>query len=374
VTGGGASGGILKVGAGILRLDASNSFTGMIEVREGDFRASTLASNIFTGTPQLLISGGNVHIFGTPAATQTFGAVTVTKGSTTGSAANSTIAAPSFTFDVNTPDSVSIDTCLTNAGGASPLVKNLGGSVTLSHALSYTGSTTVNAGTLSLGTDLTTSPSVTVTGGRLELRVTATPNRVIKTSNLSISGGGQVDLQHNKLIVSGGNIGTPTAGDYDGITGWIQDGRNGGTWDGPGIMTSQSAADTALTGLGVASATAGRVFAGQTLNAGDVMVMYTYVGDATLDGIIDGDDYAAIDAGFSASSSGYANGDFDYNGRINADDYFLIDRNYSSQPGPILPGPLAEVGGVTAVPEPTSLSVLTLISAAMLGRRRRGKN
>jgi hypothetical protein len=104
------------------------------------------------------------------------------------------------------------------------------------------------------------------------------------------------------------------------------------------------------------------------------MVMYTYVGDATLDGIIDGDDYAAIDAGFSASSSGYANGDFDYNGRINADDYFLIDRNYSSQPGPILPGPLAEVGGVTAVPEPTSLSVLTLISAAMLGRRRRGKN
>ena len=134
-----------------------------------------------------------------------------------------------------------IDTVLTNAGGASPLVKNLGGSVTFLRALTYTGSTTVTAGTMSLGTDLTTSPSVTVTGGKLELRVTGTPNRVIKTSSLSISGSGQVDLQHNKLIVQGGNIGTPTAGDYDGITGWIQDGRNGGTWDGASGITSAGA-------------------------------------------------------------------------------------------------------------------------------------
>ena len=52
-------------------------------------------------------------------------------------------------------------------------------------------------------------------------------------------------------------------------------------------------------------------------------------GDADGDGDIDGDDFFAIDAGFTAGAAGYANGDFDYNGLIDADDYFLIDSNYN---------------------------------------------
>ena len=55
--------------------------------------------------------------------------------------------------------------------------------------------------------------------------------------------------------------------------------------------------------------------------------MYTYCGDANLDGLINGDDYFRIDNGFFAHLSGFSNGDFNYDGVINADDYFLIDRN-----------------------------------------------
>ena len=55
-----------------------------------------------------------------------------------------------------------------------------------------------------------------------------------------------------------------------------------------------------------------------------------------------GDVTAAIDAGFSANLTGYANGDFDGSGTIDADDYFIIDRNYSRQGSPLISSP---VGG-----------------------------
>ena len=64
-----------------------------------------------------------------------------------------------------------------------------------------------------------------------------------------------------------------------------------------------------------------------TVDATTVLMVYAWAGDANLDGIIDGDDYFVIDAGFSAQSDGYLNGDFDFNGVIDADDYFIIDKN-----------------------------------------------
>ena len=60
-----------------------------------------------------------------------------------------------------------------------------------------------------------------------------------------------------------------------------------------------------------------------------VLMTYALAGDADLSGIIDGDDFFAIDAGFAGLASGFSNGDFDYGTRVDADDYFVIDSNYS---------------------------------------------
>ena len=51
--------------------------------------------------------------------------------------------------------------------------------------------------------------------------------------------------------------------------------------------------------------------------------------DANHDGVLNGDDYFAIDSGYASHATGYVNGDFNYDGRIDADDYFIIDSNYS---------------------------------------------
>jgi hypothetical protein len=103
--------------------------------------------------------------------------------------------------------------------------------------------------------------------------------------------------------------------------------------------------------------------------------MYTYAGDANLDGFLSGDDYAAIDFNIAVpNSSGWYNGDFNYDGIISGDDYATIDFNIVAQGAPFPTGGsavAASLSGVTAVPEPASLSALGLTAAALMGRRRR---
>ena len=133
---------------------------------------------------------------------------------------------------------------------------------------------------------------------------------------------------------------------YTGITGMIASGRNGGTWDGAsGIVTSMSAAQSPsqLTTIGITttfqalgltgSQTA--MWNGLSVDSTTTLIKYTYAGDANLDGVINGDDYFAIDAGISSGAIDYADGDFNYDGRVDADDYFVIDSNYGKAGVPL---------------------------------------
>jgi hypothetical protein len=105
--------------------------------------------------------------------------------------------------------------------------------------------------------------------------------------------------------------------------------------------------------------------------------MYTYAGDANMDGLISGDDYSAIDFNVAVpDSSGWYNGDFNYDGIISGDDYSAIDFNILAQGAPFpTGGPAfgngADLGGVAAVPEPRSLAAALLTVAALPARSRR---
>jgi autotransporter-associated beta strand protein len=371
------SGGIVKTGDGILRIDnTANTFTGTVEIQQGTLEVNN--SNALTGVPALLIDGGSLQVFG--GQTQTFSSVNVTKGSIVASNTLSTVAAPNFTFNVAATDTASVETVLADAGGAAPLVKNGDGSVTLSGALAYTGTTTVNAGTLSLATDLTASSSLSVTGGKLELRVTALPNRVVHTPSVSVTGTGKIDIKHNKLITAT-PVGTATGGVYTGVSRYIQLGRGtGGTWNGSsGIITSMSdaTAGSNYTSIGIAtgaqvvpsSATETATWAGQTITGSDTLVMYTYGGDANLDGKINIDDYGHIDTSIGIGLKGWYNGDFNYDGVINIDDYGIIDVNIGIQGAAFPTGAGLAAGlNVVAVPEP---ACFTLWGVAAIGLARR---
>ena len=111
------------------------------------------------------------------------------------------------------------------------------------------------------------------------------------------------------------------------------------------------------------------VWGGQTVTGSDTLVMYTYGGDATLDGKINVDDYGRIDFNVNLGASGWYNGDFNYDGKINVDDYGIIDFNVGIQGPPL--GGVANPSGLTAVPEPAVLAPVLLGAIGMLKPRRR---
>lgn len=214
--------------------------------------------------------------------------------------------------------------------------------LTLSGGLSYTGTTTVTAGTLRVAAPLTATSQVLINGGFL-----ATPG------------------------------GADPAAALDAIEAKIAQGRNGGAWNGIGGISSATAAANVARTTGVA-AVINNNGAGLPLrpttstDINEILVKYTYNGDSNIDGVVNADDYFAIDASFLAppANAGWRTGDFDYNGVIDIDDYFLIDTAYARQGaalGDAIPSP------VSAVPEPGTLSLLALGGAAMLGRRRRSR-
>ena len=76
--------------------------------------------------------------------------------------------------------------------------------------------------------------------------------------------------------------------------------------------------------------------ASPTVNATDVLVKYTYGGDANLDGLLDGADYGLIDNYIQfPGTTGWGNGDFNYDGVIDGADYGILDNAIQLQGPPV---------------------------------------
>jgi fibronectin-binding autotransporter adhesin len=258
--------------------------------------------------------------------------------------------------------------------------------LTLSGPMSGPGRTLtkVGGGRLDLGS--LRAGGLAVSDGTLRLLPNGGPAGTSTLNTLTIANPAALDLSDNKLIVRSVPVGSVTAGVYSGVSGMIQSGRNGGGWTGSGIVTSQSVATSgSFTSIGVATAAqvkaiadgATSIWSGQTVTGSDTLVMYTYGGDANLDGKINVDDYGHIDSSVVLPGvSGWFNGDFNYDGKINVDDYGIIDSNVPVQGAPF--STAGATGGVTsvtlsAVPEPAFISLLALAPLALRRRRSRAR-
>lgn len=160
---------------------------------------------------------------------------------------------------------------------------------------------------------------------------------VLNVQTLDLSAGSRLDLADNAMIIHAASVGTWDGTSYTDTSGLIQSGRNGGTWDGDGIVTSMPDAidPSILTTLGIAGArdamalVSGQtaLWLGQTVDSNSVLIRYTRAGDANLDGTVTGDDYGLIDTNCPLGAHGYLHGDFNYDGIISGDDYFILDSN-----------------------------------------------
>jgi endonuclease/exonuclease/phosphatase family metal-dependent hydrolase len=260
----------------------------------------------------------------------------------------------------------------TDAGSASSLTLSVnasGGSVTFS--------STEHLAALNIGSGALVTVGRNSAGGR----------SVVVTSAPSVSG--KLDLSSNDLDASAASLAT--------IISLIKTGYStgaNGPWTGNGITSSTAAANTThLTALGViqnnqsgsALFTASHPFDGVTPGTADILVRYTYVGDANLDGKIDASDYSLIDSGYLNHATTWFGGDFNYDGVVNGSDYTLIDNAFNTQSAVLtasIAGPdadiTAEIAGTSAdigepsraVPEPATGAMTVVASLALLRRRK----
>jgi hypothetical protein len=158
----------------------------------------------------------------------------------------------------------------------------------------------------------TTIATLTLNGGA-SLTLASNGSQVFQSYSLNIAGAGsKLDLKNNKLIVSGGDVGAVTA--------LVASGRNGGTWNGSGIVTSSASGN--LTSLGIAEV------------AGDVVVKFTYAGDANLDGAVDTLDFNSLAANFGGTGKSWSKGDFNYDEVIDTLDFNTLAAQFGQTLAP----------------------------------------
>jgi hypothetical protein len=151
----------------------------------------------------------------------------------------------------------------------------------------------------------------------------------MRITALDISLGGSFDLSDDDLLIDYTGA-TPAAS----VRAMLIDGR------------LNSSLSTALTGLGYADNTQSglTVFSGQPVDPTSILIKYTYLGDADLDGDVDVADLGKLASSWQ-SSGVWFNGDFDYSGSVDINDLGLLASNWQAGVG----SPLAPAAGPGAL-------------------------
>ncbi len=264
-------------------------------------------------------------------------------------------------------------------GGTGSLTQSGSGTVTLSTANTYSGGTFVTSGTLKIAptgsttSALPTGPLSISGGGIVRLADNVTAGTPLGTSNvnltsLSIGGNSTLDIGNNRIIIDYTAGNDPIAS----IASWIKN----GFYDlaGPQIISSDIAADDAASGLsygiGYADGADG-VVAG--LPSGQIEIMFTLLGDANLDGIVNSEDFTPFSANVGKNGS-WDNGDFNYDGTVNSEDFTPFSANLGkSATLAAAAGGLEAANGVSLanVPEPACGGLLLVGVTSLLTRRSR---
>ena len=391
--------------------------TGTLTFDKGSINATTItiaqqgtstsaAANV-TGTINVngnatLIAGAGGIILGSipasPAAATINAALKINGGTVTTGAdiidggaaapANSTISMTAGTLDLAGHNlgsaTASIDNLTLNGGtlqnvaqvngGNTGLIVAPTGTLTLAGTNSYSGGTTINAGTLLVASAAGLPVAGLVTNNAaLLVNASANPGQITGTgtlevgnnaklklapsslasnqTNVTIDPGAAIDLTSNKLIIEPASKDTALAN----LRGYAAS---------LALTSSTMPANYGIAILDNAVLNL-TTFGGVNVDTNSILVAPELLGDTNADGAVDLTDLSTVLNNFGASTAAWTSGNFDGASTIDLTDLSDVLNNFgSTNPNP--------QGGIPqATPEPTSLALLTFGAAALLTRRRK---
>ncbi len=104
----------------------------------------------------------------------------------------------------------------------------------------------------------------------------------------------------------------------------LASGYNAGSWNGTGIISSTAANSNYALGY-ADSADANNP---ANLPANQIKVMFTLLGDANLDGVVNGTDFSILAANFGLGVTNWDQGNFLYGSSVNGSDFSALAANF----------------------------------------------
>ncbi len=275
-----------KAGSGTFIQTTGNTTIGTLEIGAGVGHPSSYSfsgSGTTTITGNAYIGGGTSSSGAIDSSLSANGAFTV-DGNVTLWQTSSALNIQGGNFQAN---AVANSGVISSTGGNSFFNSLTGGGFT---NVGNTSGATANMYLNSISTNqlnIENTGMVSITGG-------ASANTV---NSLTISGDGLLNINNGHLFIDYGSGADPVSS----IAAYIKSGYNDGGWNGPGIISSN--AQTLTNGLryGIGWADSADQINGHQILSGltnEIEIKYTLLGDANLDGTVNGSDFSILAANF----------------------------------------------------------------------------